>query len=247
MKRILRFDWDIIAGIAAAVVAIVLHLLHVVHTGVLLTIVLVLLALLLIRDLRREGQDEQLAESLDHIRGTVKEVHLSLTPPDAILIGPRQLRSESRRFVESASGEMIWFNVCFLMFQSQELFDLLLKPAIGNPHVTSVQFVSDDGERELWQANMKPKIEACARGEKIAEPRWRQLPKTVSFILADVGPEGATEALLSFWGEPFMARTTGQQVPRYVFRVQAHSELVPQLVELERQHRMSHSEHRDED
>lgn len=239
MKRILRFDWDIIAGIAAAVVAIVLHLLHVVHTEVLLTIVLVLLALLLIRDLRRESQDERLSESLEEISGTVKDVRLSLAPPDAVLIGPRQLRSESRRFVESAGGEMTWFNVCFLMFQSQGVFDLLLKPAVENPRVTSIQFVSDESERELWQMNMKPKIDACDGSGKIAEPRWRQLPKTVSFILADIGPEGATEALLSFWGEPFMARTTGQQVPRYVFRVQAHSELVPQLVELERQHRMA--------
>lgn len=239
MKRILRFDWDIVAGIAAAVVAIVLHLLHVVHIEVLLTISLVLLALLLIRDLRREDQDERLAESLEQISGNVKDLRLSLEPPDTVLIGPRQLRSESRRFVETAAGEMIWFNVCFLMFQSQEVFDLLLTPAVENPRVTSIQFVSDESERDLWKTNMQPKIKACAGGDKIAEPRWRQLPRTVSFILADIGPEAATEALLSFWGEPFMARTTRQQVPRYVFRVQAHSELVPQLVELERQHRMA--------
>ena len=30
MKGLLRIDWDVIAGIAAAVIAIVLHLLHIV-------------------------------------------------------------------------------------------------------------------------------------------------------------------------------------------------------------------------
>jgi len=44
-------------------------------------------------------------------------------------------------------------------------------------------------------------------------------------------------AHLSFWGEPFMARTAGVDVPRYIFHVQAHSELIGRLVELERRYR----------
>ena len=47
LNKLLRFDWDIIAGITAAVIAIVLHLLHVVEVDVLFTLILVLLALLL--------------------------------------------------------------------------------------------------------------------------------------------------------------------------------------------------------
>jgi len=31
MKRLLRIDWDVIAGITAALTAVVLHLLHIVH------------------------------------------------------------------------------------------------------------------------------------------------------------------------------------------------------------------------
>jgi hypothetical protein len=57
LRKLLQLDWDIIAGITAAVLAIVLHLLHIVEHDVLLTIVLVLLALLLFRDLRRESHD----------------------------------------------------------------------------------------------------------------------------------------------------------------------------------------------
>jgi hypothetical protein len=61
----------------------------------------------------------------------------------------------------------------------------------------------------------------------------------VSFVLADRDADGHAEAQLSFWGEPFMARTTGRDVPRYIFHVLAHSELVPRLVELARSYRMA--------
>ena len=238
MKGLLRIDWDVIAGIAAAVIAIVLHLLHVVDVEVLFTIVLVLLALLLFRDLRRESHDEHLGEAVHQIKGDVKSIELSLETPAAVLVGPRYLRSESRRFVETARGEMVWFNVCFLMFKRQEVFDLLLKPAIENPLVRSIQFISDESEKELWEHNMLPKIRECDGSEKVLEQRWRTLPQTVSFILAETEHKGQTEALLSFWGEPFMARTVDKQVPRYVFWVHGHSDLVAQLVDVERQHRI---------
>jgi len=238
VKRMLGIDWDVVAGIAAAVIAIVLHLLHVVHADVLLTIVLVQLAILLFRDLRREGYDEHLGESVQQIRRDIRRIEASLEAPAAVLVGPRDLRAESRRFVATARGDIVWFNVCFLMFRSQEVFDLLLKPAIENPLVTSVQFISDDTEKELWEKNMLPKIRECAQGKKVLEPRWRALPQTISFILADTEHKGKSEALLSFWGEPFMARTVEKQVPRYVFWVHGHSDLVAQLVDMERQHRM---------
>ncbi len=238
MKGMLRLDWDIIAGIAAAVLAIVMHLLHIVEVNVIFTIILVLLALLLFRDLRRESHDEHVGCLVERLKNTVDEVHGSLHPAEAVLIGPRQLRAESRRFSELARGEMVWFNVCFLMFKSQEVFDLMLKPALENPQVTSIQFIANTAERTLWEQHMQPKIQASSGHAKVREPRWTALPETVSFILADVQQDGQTEALLSFWGEPFMARTTTQQVPRYIFRIHAHSDLVARLVELERQHRM---------
>lgn len=57
-------------------------------------------------------------------------------------------------------------------------------------------------------------------------------------ILADTPLEGATEALVSFWGEPFMSQSAERNVPRYIFHIQAHSELLPHLVEMERNCRM---------
>jgi hypothetical protein len=124
------------------------------------------------------------------------------------------------------------------MFRTDDVFDLMLRPAMENPQVTAIRFVAKESEKPLWEQHILPKLKHCPNWQKVEEPRWCQLPETVSFILADMNQDGRTEALLSFWGEPFMARTTAQQVPRYIFRVQSHSDLVARLVELERQHRI---------
>jgi hypothetical protein len=131
-------------------------------------------------------------------------------------------------------GDTIWFNVCLSMYRPQPLFDALLRPAVENPLVTSIEFVLDESQKDLWRQVVQPRIAGCAGHEKVREPRWRQLKRNVSFILADSHLSDGTEALLSFWGEPFMAETSGRQVPRFIFHVQKHSELLPHLVELER-------------
>jgi hypothetical protein len=136
---------------------------------------------------------------------------------------------------------MTYFNVCLLMFRPQSLFDKLLRPAVENGAITTIQFVLDEGERENWARHVAPKVAACAGAAKVQEPRWCALHESVSFILADTGEEGRPEALLSFWSEPFMSRATEMQVPRYIFRVQRHSELIARLAELERQYRVGAS------
>lgn len=236
-REIRRYDWDAIAGIAAAGAALVLHLLHIIETDVLLTIALVLLALLLFRDLRREAQDEELLEASERSEAALEAIRHSLEPADVILLGPRQLRPSSVEFARGAHGEMAWFNVCLLMFKPQSLFDALLLPALENPNVTGIQFVLDETERQRWNEEVVPKAAATSHAGKLREPRWLPLKQeAVSFILADTA-DGRTEAHLSFWGEPFMSRQTGFDIPRYVFHVQAHSELIPRLVEMERQSR----------
>jgi hypothetical protein len=236
VSRWRNFDWEAAAGIVAAVAALVLHLLDVADQGVLLSVILVILALYMIRDLRREQRDERVAEQLPQIRLAIEKLQVGLTPADAILVGPANLRRESERFAQRARGDMVWFNVCLLMFEPQNLFDVLLRPAIENDRVRSVQFLLDEGERERWQRSVLPKVSACHGHEKVLEPRWCDLKKTVSFILSETEPDGLAEAHLSFWGEPFMAESAGQSVPRYIFHVQAHSELIGRLREVERSH-----------
>ena len=120
------------------------------------------------------------------------------------------------------------------MFIPQVLFDTLLRPAIENPDVTSVQFVLDESERERWETQVKPKVAECSSGETVEEPIWRDLDENVSFILGGTDND-RTDALLSFRGEPFMARTT-RDVPRYIIHVTEDSELIPQLRDIEREY-----------
>ena len=76
----------------------------------------------------------------------------------------------------------------------------------------------------------------------VNEPRWCVLQKNLSFILADTQPQGNAEALVSFWGEPFMSQSTDYNEPRYILHVQSHSELLTQLIELERNCHIHNSE-----
>ena len=233
-KRFLNFEWDAIAGIIAAVIALILHLLHIVDEHVILPIVLALIALLLINFMRHTRNNEITAEQVNHALQAICNIQSDLKAPDVVLIGPRHLRSANEHFIRQMSGDTLWYNLCMSMYQPQPLFDVLLRPAVENPLVKSIQFVLDESQRELWVQEIQPKISTCHGSEKVREPRWRNLSRTVSFILADNQANGDTEALLSFWGEPFMAQTTDHDVPRFIFHVQKNSELLPHLVELER-------------
>ena len=236
MKRMRDIEWESIAGIIAAVAALVLDLLHVIEVETMVSVMLVILALVLLRSLRADCRAERAADSLEAVHSELRDITPLLSPPDTVLIGPRELRKASEHFAASARGEMNWYNMCLLMFAPQSLFDALLRPAIESPHVTGIRFVLSPRERERWDTLVAPKLAKCKGAAKVAEPVWLEMDETLSFILAG-NEAGKTEAHLSFWGEPFMARSTERSVPRYVFHVLDHSALISHLVDLEREHR----------
>lgn len=242
LRRLLRLDWDALAGVIAATLALVLHLLHIISIDVLITIAVVLIALLFIRTLRREHVTDEIRDNLHSVASAVLSLQSLLKPHDTVLIGPGALSSMSRQFSDEARGEMIWFHVCLTMFRPQALFDLLLKPAISSPNVRSIQFILDPDQQELWRKDVQPKIAACPTPEKVSEPIWVPIRESVSVIFSDAGSPGATGALLSFWGEPFMARSSGRDVPRYIFLLRPESELVPRLIDLARDYRLRRSQ-----
>jgi hypothetical protein len=236
-RSLVTFDWDVIAGLIAAVAALVLHLLHIVERDVLLFIAVVLVALLLIRDIRRERSDEQVRADIERAADAIARIDTHLSPADTILLGPARLREDTEDFCRRAVGEMTWFHVCLLMFRPQSLFDSLLRPAIENPAVGSIQFILDRAQQTLWDEHVVPKLEQCRGRDKVQPPYWTTIDQNVSAIIAETRPTGRTESLLSFWGEPFMSHHAGHDIPRYVFLVQGHSELVSHLLELARRHR----------
>lgn len=112
----------------------------------------------------------------------------------------------------------------------------MLRPAIENPAVTGIQFLIDERELEKWDRIIVPKVLACSGAAKVIDPVSCAMTESVSFILAEADGD-ATEALLSFWGEPFMSSAAGRDVPRYIFRVDGSSELIARFVDLERTYR----------
>lgn len=238
MKRFLKYDWDAIAGIIAAVAAILMHFLHLVETDILLMIAVVLIALLFLRDLRRERIAENIGEHLSKMEHAIDSIQINLQPHDALLVGPQKIHQTMAEFSRHACNEMLWFHICPLMFRRQALFDDLLKPAIENPKVQTIQFILDHANRDLWDQEVVPKIRQCSGRDKVQEVVWTSIAGGVSAIISDRGQTGATECLLSFWGEPFMARMAGASVPRYIFHVQSHSELVGRMIEVVRSHRL---------
>lgn len=95
IKKLLRVEWDAVAGILAAVVAIILHFLHVVDEHVILPIVLALMALLFINFMRHTRNNELTAEQVERTGHILGDIQSALKVPDVILIGPRHLRSKN--------------------------------------------------------------------------------------------------------------------------------------------------------
>lgn len=56
------------------------------------------------------------------------------------------------------------------MYESQHLFDILLRPAIENSMARSVQFVLDESQKALWAYFVQPKIIHCTAYAKVREP-----------------------------------------------------------------------------
>jgi len=239
MKKILKLEWEMIAGLIAAVAALVMHSLGLGSSDLLLVMAVVLMALLFLRNIRQEQRIEAILESITATSMAIHEVESRLKPAEMILLGPTHLRAESERFSKNVQGEVLLFHVCLLMFKSQVLFDLMLKPMIENPLVTSIRFVLNEKQHGLWATEIQPKLDHCHGKEKVLAPQWAAIEETISFIMADAGQRGNAECLVSFWGEPFMAYTLEQGIPRYIIHVRAHSELVSRLMELERKYRLA--------
>lgn len=233
LRHLLRIDWDVIAGIIAALVAMLLSFMGLVSETVGRGIILLLCALLLIRDLRGEAREHRMFDKLDVIRRHVAGL-AAAQQADVVLIGPKAMRQEFRDFSTTVSGEVRWYNVCCRMFRRQEVFDATLRPLLDNPNVTAVHLMCRPEERACWLTDLLPKLQRCEHGEKVRSPLWGSIRGHASFLLGDVDGDGRVEALLSIAGEPFSTENLGLAVPRFVLRVLGECDLIASLEELAR-------------
>lgn len=239
IKTLRKFEWEAIAGLVAAVAAIVLHFLHVTDVNVLRVITLVLVALLFLRDLRAEERWSSMESASKLSVRLLEEIKETTHPAEIYLIGPTQLRQTTVQFAERAEGEVVWFNACPVMFENKELCDVILRPFLDNPNVTSVRLVLDHKQHEQWHNRVETSLQAYLGRSTVAPPTWADLDSGISFILAETDSiNGKAEALVSFWGEPFMAVHHDRRIPGYIIHVRANSELIGRFREVERAFRM---------
>ena len=236
-RRVRNLDWDAVGGLVAAVLAVILHFLDVVDERLLLVVMISLLALLLFRDLREETATAELTQSVADTERDVAEIRSTITPPELELVGPDSLRRAVRGFGHDARGELVWFNLCLLMLTRRETFDVLVRPAIDNPDVPALRFILDESQRERWESAVEPLLAEAVDGSTAVEVHWRGIDEAIAFIHT-ASENDDPSALISFWGEPFMAETLEQDVTRYVLHAKEHSELIPHLRELARRYRL---------
>jgi len=171
MKKLFKLEWEMIAGLIAAVSALVMHSLGLGSSDLLLVMAVLLMALLFLRNIRQEQRIETILESIAATSRAIHEVESRLKPAEMNLLGPTHFRAESERFSKGVQGEVLLFHVCLLMFKSQALFDLMLKPMVESPLVTSIRFVLNEKQQGLWATEIQPKLDHCHGKEKVLAPQ----------------------------------------------------------------------------
>ena len=235
MPSLRKYEWEAIAGLVAAVTALVLHFLHFTDASILRVITLVLVALLFLRGLRTEARWETLGEAADRSLRLLEEIRAAAPRPELDLIGPARLRCATAQFAGRCQGVVVWFNACPDMLATPELGAAILHPFLVNPRISSVRFVLDHRQRDRWQAVVQSTLASQGEADKVAPPVWGELDSGVSFLIGETDSAvGRAEALVSFWGEPFMAVHHDRRVPGYIIHVRDHSELIGRLREVER-------------
>lgn len=233
LRYLLRIDWDVVAGIIAALIAMLLSFMGLVSETVGRGIILLLCALLLIRDLRGEAREIRMFDKLDVIKRHVGTL-AAVKQADVHLVGPNKMRQEFADFATTVYGEVRWFNACCRMFRRQEVFDATLRPFLDNPHVTAVHLLCRPEERQSWLADLLPKLQKCPRGDKVQPPLWGAIRTNVSFVLGDVDGDGRDEAVLAILEAPFATANQGPFVPRFLIRVFSNCDLIAPLEEMAR-------------
>ena len=149
IRQAMSWEWDAIAGIAAAFVAIVLHLLYIVDETVVLPILLALVGLLFINFMRHSRKNELTAEQVERMAHTVDSLHAALERPGLALIGPRQLQTASPL---PASDERKLHLVRRVPGDVPHTLRFSM-PCCGRPSTSRrsgpIQFVLDQSQREL--------------------------------------------------------------------------------------------------
>ena len=225
LKKLLKTDWEIIAGLAAAVAVIILKLLHLVEAETMLTLAVVLLAGLFMRELRREAVIDKFAANIDKTQAGVQQLMIHYADQGSSLVTPSGMHDAMCAFSRRATGVCVFKHVSPFMFKKQANFDSFLKPMIEHDAVSEVVFIINEDEAENFNFHIKQKADDCDGGSKIAKPILADNTDANGIIACNCGLTEGFEALITFFSEPFMVKYGENWVPKFALHVLPESEV----------------------
>ena len=78
-------------------------------------------------------------------------------------------------------------------------------------------------------------IEKAGDGKtRVKDPIWESIREHFFFVMAHQEDNENPNALMSLWQPPFMAEMHGGDIPRILICVGSHSDLIEELIEIER-------------
>ena len=234
LRRLVAVEWDTLAGIVAAFLAMLLSFFGLVSEVTVQAILLLLAALILLRELRIDTRAATHAEHLDCMRQDIRDIREKVGTTDLIVITPLALRPEFEDFATHLTGRVTWYNACCRMFHRQEIFEGTLGRLIANPDITAIEMLCDDCERHAWESDVAIQVQHHGGAEKVREPVWVHVPPTISFLVGEHREYRRPLALMAIMEEPFASHGNGLAVPRYLFRIQNHSDILTAMAELAR-------------
>jgi len=229
IKRLLKTDWEIIAGILAAVGVIILKLLHLVDAEVMLTLAVVLLAVLFMREVRREAVFDRFTENLNQIEASITELTVHYADQGSTLITPSTMNDSMRAFTQRAKGVCVFKHVSPFMFSKDSNFNAFLKPMLEHDTVSEVIFIINEDEKDDYNRYVKAKIDTCDGAAKVAEVIIAENPDGNGIIAFNCGLAEGFEALITFMSEPFMVKFNERWVPKFALHVLPDSEVAKQV------------------
>jgi hypothetical protein len=234
LRRLITVEWDTLAGVVAALLAMLLSFFGLVSEVTMQAILLLLAGMILLRELRNDSRAATHAEHLDCLRQDVRDIREKVGTTDLIVITSAALRHEFQDFARHLTGRVTWYNACCRMFHRQEVFEGTLGRLITNPGITAIEMLCDECERHAWETDVVLQVQRHGGAGKVREPVWAHMPPTISFLVGEHVEYGRPQALMAIMEEPFASQGSGLSVPRYLFRIQNHSDILTDMAELAR-------------
>jgi hypothetical protein len=225
-------EWDLLAVVAASIIGIIAHVLELIPEGYVISLILLLLALHALHEI---GHDMRFQEANEALLSMERRL-TGIEPEVKVITGDHFKHGED--LARRNRGTFVWFNTPMTVMRSQEVFDLMLKPAIESESTRRVEFILRPEQKEFFDSFVWPKVQRCRGREKVAYPSFVPIKENFAFKMIDASEGGeAKEFHLTFLDAPFTITREaedGSRVvhPKIIFHVLPKSELAKELREV---------------